>query len=195
MPDYLVHHNPHSSQEGSMIENKRFTFLLLTGLTLVLLVRTLILGVAAKKTLLIEAPQSIGMGRDLLALVNDLENVIGSRFAYEVKIKNDPLKLDRIVSGGRSAIAQRHEVKEAGGQLRLSCTILSPEKSTAIIKYKGESHVVTIGQSVAGRRVVAIDQKKVVLDDNGKQIVLFNRPEPVGTAGYHDRIRLNDLEL
>ena len=51
----------------------------------------------------------------------------------------------------------------------LSSTLVSPERRSAVIN----GRVVTLGEDVSGARVMEIDSMKVVLNNNGQQIVLM----------------------
>ena len=177
------------------MKNRRLILFAFGAFILYAGIRTLMAGFSASKVLPMTTPKTIGMGQELIATVNRLENEIGARIAYEVSIKKDPLKLSRIIDAkGRQGIAKA-EIAESLNQLRLSCTIISPSKVTAIIKYQGKSFVVGVGDDVAGRQVLSIDKKKVVLRYNGEQIELFNRPAPLGEIKYETREKLDQLEL
>lgn len=175
--------------------NKRLIVAALVLLSLYLLTRTVMTAVQASAVLRMAEPGRVGLGKELLSLVETLESRIGARNAHEAKIDIDPLKISRIVRGGSSEAALRQEYRESAGKLRLSCTILSGGRATAIIKFKGESQVLSVGDLIDNKRVTLIDAKRVVLDDNGREMVLFNTPEPIAESKYNPRTRLNDLDL
>lgn len=158
-------------------------------------VRTLMAGFTAARVLPMTPPRSIGMGSELLTTVNRLEKEIGGRVAYEVDVKSDPLKLTRIIASKGAHGLAKAEIAESMGQLRLSCTIISSSKATAIIKHQGKSFVVAVGDEIDGRQVLSIDKKKVVLRYNGQEIELYNRPAPLAEIKYETREKLDNLEL
>jgi hypothetical protein len=177
------------------VKQKRLILLGFTAFLLFALIRTFAAFVTAARVLPMTPPRSIGMGGELLKTADRLEKEIGGRAAYEVDVRNDPLKLTRIIdTRGKRGLA-RAEVTESMKELRLSCTIISSTKATAIIKHQGRSFVVGVGDEIAGRQVMAIDKKKVVLRYNGQDIELFNRPAPLAEIRYETREKLDQLEL
>jgi hypothetical protein len=177
------------------MKNRRFILLCFAAFLIYASVRTIMAGFGAAKVLPMAPPKTLGMGDELLATVNRLEKEITERIAYDVDVKNDPLKLSRIINTrGKTGIAKA-EITESMNQLRLSCTIISPAKATAIIKHQGKSFVLGVGDEIAGRQVISIDKKKVVLRYNGQEIELFNRPAPLAEIKYETKEKLDQLEL
>ena len=95
---------------------------------------------------------------------------------------------------GKTSVAKA-EVSESMSQFRLSCTIISKAKATAIIKHLGKSFVVTVGDVVDGRTVSLIDKKRVILKFNGEEIILVNRPAPLGEIKFETKEQLDKIDL
>jgi hypothetical protein len=177
------------------MKHRRFILFCYAAFIAYAAVRTLVAAFMAARVMPMAPPRTIGMGSDLLATVNRLEKEVSGRIAYDVDVKSDPLKLSRIIdSKGRQGIAKA-EIAESMKELRLSCTIISPNKSTAIIKHQGKSYVVGVGDEIEGRQVISIDKKKVVLRYNGQEIELYNRPAPLGEIKFETKEKLDQLEL
>jgi hypothetical protein len=124
----------------------------------------------------LEYPEEIGLNEELKEQIDQLEEDISRRMSYQVVLSRDPLNLNKVVQlPQRAKSAEKFKTDQA---LRLSCTMISPEKSSAVIKYKGKSKIVTIGDLIAGKKVMSIDAKEVVLKQNGKKTVLKNKPAP-----------------
>lgn len=156
--------------------------------------RTAMAALSAKKVLPLDVPENMGMDSTLLGVVQNLEREIAGRMAHEVDLDKDPLKLTRIIKT-RGRRLHRAEIMESLSTLRLSCTIISPEKKTAIIKHLGKSYIVGVGDEIAGRRIVAIDKKKVVVLYRGQETEIYNRPAPLAEIKYETKIKLDNVEL
>jgi type II secretory pathway component PulC len=177
------------------MKNRKLIFLAFALFIFYATIRLVSAGFTASKVLNMTPPDAIGMGGELQVTVTRLETDIGERMAYDVKVKSDPLKLSRIINARGQSTIVKAEIAESLNQLRLSCTIISPTKSTAIIKHQGKSFVVSIGDDVNGRKVIDIDKKRVVLRYNGEDIELFNRPAPLGEIRSDSKGKLEQLEL
>jgi hypothetical protein len=157
--------------------------------------RTVMAGLTAQKVLPMAVPENMGMDNTLLGVVQNLEREIAGRMAYEVDIDDDPLKLTRIIKAKGRRGLHKAEIMESLSALRLSCTIISPEKKTAIIKHLGKSYIVSVGDEIAGRQIIAIDKKKIVVRYRGRESALYNRPAPLAEIKYETKIKLDNVEL
>jgi hypothetical protein len=149
----------------------------------------------ARRLLSKKPPAAMGMGAALSASVDSLEQQISDRLAYEVKPVGDPLNLGRVLHGSSSAAAGGNEFTEGRQQMRLSCTILSEKRSTAIIKVQGRSYVVAAGDTICGMSVGAIDAKQVSLLDHGRTVVLINEPASQSEISTQARREAQELRL
>ena len=139
-------------------------------------------------------PMSLGMGDSLKAMAEGLERELAERLAYASPAGRDPLALKRVVRAPMPS--GRADEQAEAGRMRLSATLVSPGNSIAIIKYKGKSHTLSLGDSLDQRVVKAIDKRTVVLDYQGKDVVLVNEPAPKAEAQSEGgKNRLEDLEL
>jgi type II secretory pathway component PulC len=139
--------------------------------------RTVMTGLEARKALSLEIPRDMGMNEELLAKVDTLERDIARRSNYEVELVRDPLKLSAVMDiRDRGAAAK--EFIEKHRRMRLSATIIAPNKKSAVIKYRSKSYVLGVGDTLSDHRVVRIDKKTAVLEHDGREIVLENRPAP-----------------
>lgn len=158
--------------------------------------KTLLLGYQAGQVLKMDYPsQGVGMGKELQKLVQDLESQLAARMARETAIQTDPLQVSRIIYNRSSKVNQQAEIAESFNQMRLSCTILSSQRTVAIIKHRGKSYVLGIGDELNGYRIQHIDKKTVVLSGQGKEIVLVNRPAPLSEMKYQAKARLDEMKL
>jgi hypothetical protein len=174
--------------------SKRLWTLALLGAWVLLAAKTLSLHVKTRSLLAREIPRSVGMGDSLQAMVEGLERELGDRLAYSAPEGRDPLALRRVVKvpipGNRA-----DEAAEAG-RMRLTATLVSPGNSSAIIKYKGRSHTLRVGDTLDQRVITSIDQRTVMLEHHGKSLILVNEPAPreeIQSEG--GKRRLEDLQL
>lgn len=148
-----------------------------------------------KRALALDMPTSLGMDTELQKLVKELEESVIARNQRQVSLKADPLKLSRIITNIQWRSSVSPEFREGWGKMRLSCTVLSPMKSVAIIKYKGKSHNLKVGDRLAGWRVVEINVKQVVMKSGGKKMILVNKPAPPSEIRVRRSGPLEELKL
>lgn len=107
--------------------------------------------------------------------IDSLEANWNRRLDYHFNVRQDPLFLGRVIIGFTYSYIGYEEYDEGIG-FRLSATVID-NNPKAIIKYKGKSHVLQVGDSLEGGYILKeIKQKKVVLDRNGKLSVLESKP-------------------
>lgn len=177
-----------------MHPSKRLAAWLLTGVIAAGAAKALHLRLETEKLLAREIPRSIGMGDSLKAMVDTLERELEGRIAYENPAGRDPLALRRVVKAPLPT-GPGNENLEAG-QMRLSATLVSQGNSSAIIKYKGRSYTLHIGDTLEQRVVKSIDKRTVVLDYRGAPVVLVNQPAPrAEIQSEGGKRRLEELQL
>lgn len=173
---------------------KRAWALLLGVLLLAGAAKSLHLHLESRALLKRSLPKSLGMGDSLRTMAEGLERELTERLAFKAPEGRDPLALRRVVRaplpGGRG-----DEAAEAG-RMRLSATLISPGNSSAIIKYKGRSHTLRLGDSLDLRVVRSIDKRTVVLEFQGKSVVLVNEPAPrAEIQSEGGKRRLEEIQL
>jgi hypothetical protein len=155
--------------------------------------RTIMVGLEARKALALEMPRDMGMNEELLAKVDTLERDIARRSSYEVELARDPLKLSAVMDirdrGASEEFIEKHR------RMRLSATIISPHQKSAVIKYRSKSYVVGVGDTLSDHRIVRIDKKTAVLEHDGKEVVLVNRPAPKHEKSRGRERGLDDIAL
>ena len=139
-----------------------------------------------------EIPEAIGLGQELKAVVDSLEQDIASRLTYELDIERDPMDVSR-VAPSRYAKGS-NEFSESSG-MRLSCTIITDNNQQAVIKFRSKSYVVGKGEKLFGRKIKDISTEEVVMEWNGRQIKLKNKPAPPGEFAADKRSKLKDIQL
>jgi hypothetical protein len=173
---------------------KRLWAWVLLGVWALLAARTASLHFKTRSLLAREIPRSVGMGDSLQSMVEGLERELGERLAYAAPQGRDPLALKRVVRAPLPA--GRADENAEAGRMRLSATLVSPGNSAAIIKYQGRSHTLRVGDTLDQRVIKSIDKKTVVLEHQGKSIVLMNQPAPEAEIRSEGaKRRLEDLQL
>ncbi len=176
-----------------MHPSKRYWILVLVILLVAGAVKSLFLDLETRALLKRSLPKSIGMGDSLRTMAEGLERELSERLAYAAPALRDPLALKRVV---KAPLASDTSGEGAEGRMRLSATLVSPGNSIAIIKYKGKSHTLRLGDSLDQHVVKSIDKRTVVLDYQGKAVVLVNEPAPKAEIQSEGgKRRLEDLEL
>ncbi len=96
--------------------------------------------------------------------VDKLESELRARLAETFELEEDPLDLIRVIKTKkfRKSLGMT-ETAETEGRLRLSCTISSPLSASAIVKYKGRSHVLSAGDKIDDYTVRRIGKNSIRL--------------------------------
>ena len=176
-----------------MHPSKRYWILVLAVLLLAGAAKSLFLDLETRSLLKRSIPKSIGMGDSLRTMAEGLEKELSERLAFTPPALRDPLSLKRVV---KAPLPTDKIDEQAEGRMRLSATLVSLGNSIAIIKYKGKSHTLRLGDSLEQHVVKSIDTRTVVLDFQGKTEVLVNEPAPKAEIQSEGgKRRLEDLEL
>ena len=111
----------------------------------------------------------------LKAILDTLETAWERRQGYRFRVNQDPLHLGRVIKDFEYSRKGKIETEEED-KIRLTATVID-ENPKAIIKYNGKSYVVQAGDYLGKiYRVIKIEKMQVVLDNNGKRLVLVNKP-------------------
>lgn len=169
----------------------------LTLLLLVLLAlsawRVLSLQAEARKWERKPMPTSQGLGEDLELMVKALEEEISARIHYTPPTGPDPFDLRKVVNmPSRQQVGEKSE----GVGMRLTMTLLSPQKSVAVLKHGGQSFTLAMGDSLDGWFVREIGSKTVTLQKGEVVRVLVNQPAPKAELQREGGVRrVEDLKL
>jgi len=155
--------------------NPRLLARLLLLLSLGIAVKTLTLALATgwPRT---TAPGSTSGSSELETMVSTLEGRYNHHDTAGVSLPADPLRLDRIVHSTQTAALRRAHQSQEKKSMRLSCTIVSSRRTSAIITYLKKSYIVGVGDELFGRRIEEIDKEKVVFSYQGTRRTLYTKP-------------------
>lgn len=121
----------------------------------------------------------------LVSTIDSLESHWNRRLNYHFNVKQDPLFLGRVITGFSYAKQGYKELDEGSG-LRLTATVtINDDFPMAIIKFQGKSYVVRVGDKIGKiYEVKDIREKKVVLNKNGKRMIIENKPLDIPQSEY-----------
>jgi hypothetical protein len=126
-------------------------------------------------------PATLDANDALKATLDTLETSWDRVQSYSFTVGQDPLFLGRVIKGFAYAQGGYSETEESEN-LRLTATVVDSSPK-AIIKYRGKSYVVQVGETIDGLyRVLSIAKRQVVLDRGGNRVILQNKPAE-GTEG------------
>ena len=122
-----------------------------------------------------EKPITLDTNTGLRSALDTLETVWDERQNFHFRLGQDPLFLGRVIKDYSYDLANTGETQE-DKEIRLAATVID-DNPKAIIKYRGKSYVVQTGDYVGDiYKVVKIEKMQVVLDNNGKKMVLTGKP-------------------
>ena len=104
--------------------------------------------------------------------VEALETDLQTRLSYSFEVKRDPLDLSQVIYARRLLASLGFtETPESQGKMRLSCTVIA-EEPAAVIKSRGRSNIVRVGDVIDGYRVSSIQKEQCVLVKGDERLVL-----------------------
>lgn len=111
--------------------------------------------------------------------VDRLETDLRTRLAEGFALERDPLELTEVIKT-RKFLKSRGilEGAESDTKMRLSCTVTGEKGTTAIVKFKGRSWVLSEGDPVGDYRVETIGVNRTVLVRGGERVVLVTEKAP-----------------
>lgn len=177
-----------------MLKQIKTVFTILPLVIIYLLLQTFLQTGKVNHTLNLSIPENIGIDQELMGKIDQLEKDITRRLNYEVELARDPLKLSSILNVSTGS-GKRKEFEERHRALRLSCTILSPKGSTAVIKHKSKSYVVKVGDPILDWTIKEITKKQVVLSGDRGEVILKNEPAPKIETYFDKRREEEALKL
>jgi type II secretory pathway component PulC len=122
----------------------------------------------------INSPVTLDADDNLKSTLDTLETVWENRQNFRFALRQDPLFLGRVIKDFTYETESGESKEESA--IRLSATVVD-DNPKAIIKYRGKSYVVQAGDYIDNTyRVVKIEERQVVLDNNGKRMVLTSKP-------------------
>ena len=116
----------------------------------------------------------------LRSTVDKLEADLQARLRETFELEEDPLDLTRVIHTRKFFRKMFGEMPETETRMRLSCTVTSEEGPSAIIKYRGSSNVLMVGDEVrhSKYRIVSIGKSKVVLRRGTELLTLKTEKAP-----------------
>lgn len=128
-----------------------------------------------------EALRSESLGSEdpqLRNTVEALESELRDRIDYQFHVDSDPLDLTQVIQTQKFLAKMGYtESLESQNVMRLSCTVLG-EEPAAIIKFRGNSKVLRIGDEINGYQVVSIERKKAILKKQSETLQLIAQKAP-----------------
>jgi hypothetical protein len=115
----------------------------------------------------------------LINTIDGLEREIEDKRGFVFYVKEDPLKLSRVVIDTAHLSSEgKFKEKEEDRLIRLSATIITAnDEPRAVIKYRNKSHIVQIGDAVGDRyKVLDIKPKRVRMSDGVREFELVTIP-------------------
>ena len=163
----------------------KLLFNLLTVLLLVIIVLVILKTRDADKEIkkwqadIIERQERGVQDPQLRDTVDKLEAVLRARLAETFEIEKDPLDLIRVIKTRKflKSIGMT-ESAETEGKLRLSCTVTGKESASAIVKYKGRSYVLSVGDQVGDYKVQKIGNNTAELVRGVEVLALITEKAP-----------------
>lgn len=113
----------------------------------------------------LEASQTqVGTDQRLNRTISFLENNLEARDAFRFRISTQPLMLTNVVVlSGNLMLAQQEKI------LRVTA-IIGASQSTALVQYGGMNYRLSVGDTLAGGRVIQVESQKMVMQFDDKTV-------------------------
>ncbi len=108
----------------------------------------------------------IGTDKELVEVINFLEERLKKRESYRFKARNNPMLLTNAVfiPTGKGGYLQGLWANT----IRVS-SIVSGSRRYALVQYKGKNYTVQVGDTVGGEKILEVKQEGIVTIRNGKR--------------------------
>ncbi|OQY27906.1 MAG: hypothetical protein B6244_09145 [Candidatus Cloacimonetes bacterium 4572_55] len=153
---------------------KDILFLFTAGLLIYMSIRTYQVYKETSSPSIQKGVVSTGLDNELMDAVESMDQALSDRKGYTYSQSKDPMDATKIIIFDLSDLYDMAELQARNKIMRLSCTIVD-ENPSAVIKYRGKSHVLHIGEKIGNKTVMEITQKMVRFD-NGE--ILYNKKAP-----------------
>jgi hypothetical protein len=121
------------------------------------------------------------LDEDLLKQIHSIEQSIEDRKLFQFTVQKDPLKQDLIVQDKKDKLKIWQE--RVSNMIRLAGTTIDEDgNSMAIIAHQGITHYYKKGDEIAGRKIVDIQEGKLIYTKNGVEGIMVKEsipPKPV----------------
>ncbi len=110
--------------------------------------------------------------------VDKLESDLRARLSEQFALAGDPLDLTRVIRTKKFLKKIGMETAETENKLRLSATVVGESGPFAVIKYRGRSQMVSVGEKLGEYRVTYIGKNKVTLVRGNETLPLSTEKAP-----------------
>ncbi len=110
--------------------------------------------------------------------VDKLEAQLAARIKETFTLEEDPLDLTRVIHTRKFLKKMFGEMPETETRMRLSCTITGEKGPTALIKYRGRSRVLDVGDKIGAYTIETIGVNEVVMRRLGERLKLVTEKAP-----------------
>lgn len=122
-----------------------------------------------------DTPATLDANNSLKATIDTLEASWEKVQNYTFQVRQDPLHLGRVIKDFKYEQAGKSESDEET-DIRLTATVVD-DNPKAIIKFRGKSYVVQVGESIEKiYRVMSIEKQQVILQYSGGTLLLVTKP-------------------
>ena len=114
--------------------------------------------------------------------VDKLEADLRARLSEQFAVAGDPLDLTRVIRTKKFLKKIGMETAETENKMRLSATIVGKSGTQAVVKYRGRSQMVSVGEKLGGYRVSYIGKNKVTIVRGNETLTLTTEKAPDSIA-------------
>ena len=119
----------------------------------------------------------LSVNEELLTKIKTIESSIEDRKTFTFNVPNDPLRQDPVIKDKLDRLQEWENMVR--NMVRLAATFVDEDNETvAIIAYHGSSGIYRVGDVVAGRKIVGIDNGIVYYTINGVRSSMTIQPIP-----------------
>jgi len=114
--------------------------------------------------------------------VDKLEADLRARLSEQFAVAGDPLDLTRVIRTKKFLKKIGMETAETENKMRLSATVVGASGTQAVVKYRGRSQMVSVGEKLGDYRVTYIGKNKMTIVRGNETMTLTTEKAPDSIA-------------
>jgi hypothetical protein len=133
----------------------------------------------------------ISVNEELITKIQTIESSIQDRKMFTFNVPTDPLRQDPVIKDKLDRIQEWERM--VANMVRLAATFVNEDNQTvAIISYQGKSGIYKVGDTVAGRHIVSIQNGLLYYTSGGARAYMTVEPIPPRPADLDLNINTTD---
>ncbi len=134
----------------------------------------------------------ISVNEELMNKIKTIESSIKDRKMFTFNVPTDPLRQDPVIKDRLDRLQAWENM--VANMVRVAATFINEDnEKCAIISYQGKSDIYRIGDIIAGRHIVDIQEQQVIYTSGGVRSIMVVQPIPPKPADIDESKNITDF--